>query len=412
MLKERKSSFIPYLLFLVWPFFALIYSTLNYNSKHFKNIVCLFSGFLGSTFYLSQQKNDAHYYGELLTRYHQIKDVSFIDFVLTLFTTNSPFEDQFYPILNYVISRFTDDFYILYTILGLLYGYLLSRNLDFIIKRANSTLSKNIVLFLICFFLLAPIWNIYNVRFWITAQYFFFFAIRYLYQKNIKLLLMALLSMLMHFSFILPCSLLVLYYLGGNRYWLYMIFFLTSIVLLKVEIEDILSLLPKDIGYADSKVLAYTADEYVKTSIINADNRIFIVKIRTQLLIILNTGLVIFLFFLTRKRLIQNEFTKSLFSYSILFFAISSALAVIPTMNRFVVVSTMFLMTLYICVFQEYNINKFAKGFSLLYVVPILLYCIVEIRVGLDFITTDTIILNPLVSWVFNHDIPLIKLIK
>lgn len=399
-------------MFFVWPFFTLIYSVFNYRSKYFKNIVWLASGFFGSTFYLSEKRNDAHYYRDLLVKYHQIHDIDFFEFVATLFSKKSHFEDQFYPILNYLVSRFTDNFYILYTILGLMYGYFLSRNLDFIIQRTKSTLNRNALWLILFFFFLAPIWNLYNVRFWLTVHYFFFFAIRYLNKKDLKYLILASLSIMMHFSFVFPCILLILYHIIGNRYWIYMFLFFFSLVFLKIEVGDILSLLPRNIGYADSKIIAYTTEDYVTSSIENADNRIWLVKIRTSLLIYLNLVLVMFLFIFNRKRLIVNEFNKSLFSFSILFFAMSSFLVVIPTMDRFIVVSTMFLVTLYFLVFQEYNINKFAKGFSLIYIAPIVLYCLVEIRIGMEMISTDTIILNPLISWLFNHDTSLIQLIK
>jgi hypothetical protein len=412
MSKEKNRLILPYIYFLVWPIFSLIFSFLNYRSKYFKNIVLLTCGFFGSTFYLNSKRNDAHYYRDLLSNYYNNRDISFFDFTKYLFSDNSHFEDQLYPLFNFIVSRFTDNFYILYTILGLIFGYLLSRNLDFIISKTNGKINKNAIWFLILIFFLAPIWNLYNVRFWITVHFFFFFAIRYLYSKNIKLLLLSLLSITMHFSFIFPCGLLVLYHFLGNRYWIYMFIFIISFIFLNIELNDILKFLPKDIGYADSKIVAYTADDYVKTAVKNSDNRIWIVKIRTNLLVYMNLIFIFILFLFFRRRLIENEFTKSLFSFAILFFAASSFLIVIPTMDRFVIVSSMFLATFYFLVIQNYTFSKSAKSLMLFFNIPIILYCVVEMRIGLEFISTDMIFLNPLISWFFPHDVSLLELVK
>jgi hypothetical protein len=409
---EKNNKVSAYFLFFCSPLFALILGCLNYRASYFKNLVWLACGFFGSTFYLSETRNDAHHYRDLLSSYYQNRDIGLLEFTKYIFSEKSHFEDQFYPLLNYLVSRFTDNFYILYAILGLIYGYFLSRNLDFIIQRVNGKISKNAIWLLILFFFLAPIWNLYNVRFWITVQYFFFFAVRYLYTRDIKYLLTSLLAVMMHFSFIFPCALLVLYHILGNKYWIYLILFVMSLVFVKIDIVDILQFLPKDVGYADSKVVAYTADDYVKTAVKNMDNRIWIVKIRTNMLIYMNLISISILFLFFRKKVVSNEFTKSLFSFGILFFAASAMLMIIPTMDRFVIVSSMFLATLYFLIIQSFSRNRYIKSLSIIYIIPVLLYAIVELRIGLAFISTNTILLNPFLVWFFKPDISLLDIIK
>ncbi|MBK8502220.1 MAG: hypothetical protein IPL46_08435 [Saprospiraceae bacterium] len=81
LLNNRWSA---YLLFLIWPFFSVIYAVVNYRSPWAKNIIWLFSGFFGFTFVISNEGMDANSYRSYLEYLYE-SDITFSEYFVGVY---------------------------------------------------------------------------------------------------------------------------------------------------------------------------------------------------------------------------------------------------------------------------------------------------------------------------------------
>src|SRR5699024_4937329 len=109
---------------------------------------------------------------------------------------------------------------------------------------------------LTCFILTIPLWNITSFRMWTAAHIFIYGLLPYLYEGQKKGLVIATLSILMHFSFIVPVGVLFAYLLLGNRLTIYFMFFITTFFATEVNIATFNNLIE---NYAPEIVQERTA---------------------------------------------------------------------------------------------------------------------------------------------------------
>src|SRR5699024_6903270 len=93
------------------------------------------------------------------------------------------------------------------------------------------------LLLLICFTLVNPIWHFSTFRMWTAAHIFIYGLLPFVFEGKKRGGAIASLSVLVHFSFIVPVGLLLSYTLLGNRLTLYFIFFLSTLFISEINIE-------------------------------------------------------------------------------------------------------------------------------------------------------------------------------
>ena len=220
-----------YIMFLLWPSLALIFAFVNYCKKSSKNILWLFCGFYGYNLVISNELMDANRYRDLFLFYRASSSVN-LDYVLNVFGTSATRTDFFFPLISYFLSRFTAEPRILFLCLGLIFGFFYSRNIWYIIEKSGRPINPTALTFLVTFSLIAPFWSINGFRFY-TAFHIFIFGLLHYFAENKKYyLLISLAAFLVHFSFLFPAAVLLLFILLGKRTKVYSIIFLLSFLIL------------------------------------------------------------------------------------------------------------------------------------------------------------------------------------
>ncbi|MBK8622501.1 MAG: EpsG family protein [Saprospiraceae bacterium] len=256
-----------YISFFIWPFFSLIYALGNIKSNFTKNIVWFFCAFFGYTFIISNPEMDANRYQEKLILLYGLRDVPFYDLLIEPYHNKGIYSgtDIYSHLITLIISRFTNDFRILFAIVGFIYGYFFSRNIfyifDFIRNHKLQLLAVSSLL-LLAFIL--PFWNINGYRFYTAAHVFLFGILRIVVEKRYRYIWLCLIVPLIHFSFLFPVAVLLFYLIFRNRFSSLCSCFACFLVFTELDPKTINERAELAPVFMQNKVMGYTRGEYVK----------------------------------------------------------------------------------------------------------------------------------------------------
>jgi hypothetical protein len=402
--RAKSNAWLAFASFLVWPFFSLVYAIANWRTPWAKNIVWLFCGFFGFTFVISNEGIDASRYSSYLLELNKL-DLPFLEY-LSKINSGELYGrgDYLEPIIRYLVSTFTVDYRILFLVFGLIMGYFLSRNIWTILSLGGDRIKHQAIPYLSMFVILVPFWQINGFRFW-TATHIFIFAVIQLYlYRNYKLALwMLALSYLTHLAFIFPISILLIFNLVPKKFWIFFALLFSSLVLVKLELGFFISLIPENMTGPQLEVAkGYLLEEYVtnKAKAVKALNwyaryqsfpvYLFVVFMSILLLI-------------RRKQLLSNEFIRNIFYYGLMLFCVTNMINVIPSTGRFYTLSYMCIFGALFLIAQNVKISRGLQFINYTSAVFIILFILIQIRVGLQFIGPGSIFYNPLFGWALEN---------
>ncbi|MDH3752103.1 MAG: hypothetical protein OEU40_16090 [Gammaproteobacteria bacterium] len=239
IMKNKKTQGLASLV-AISPFAALVVGLLNPRDQASRNLVWVFVIFYGAVFYLPDWSgsDSVRYLAQLKWMYWS--DFTLDDLMHSIYLR----QDVYQPVITFLISRFTDQAWVLFGVFGILLGYVYSRNIWFLIDRVGNRQSAVIVFLIIAFAMDVSIGSgINGVRFW-TACHVFVFGILYFSDgRNRKYLFVALLTPLIHFSFILPCALLLLFFAVKRFGTAIYVFFVASFLVSQLDLAVVKSIM-------------------------------------------------------------------------------------------------------------------------------------------------------------------------
>jgi hypothetical protein len=400
-------------LFFIWPLATLYISLRNYKQDWSKNMFWLFCIFFGYTFIIAGEGGgDSNRYAQRFIEYAH-SDLNLKDLWSSFYSATEDSKlDIVLSLINYSVSRITDNPSILFAVFGLIFGYFYSRNMWYLLDRINGNLTGIVSLFLLTFALFNPIWNINGFRFNAAAQIFLYGTLPYLLEGKTKRLIWAGVSILVHFSFLFSVAILILFVLVKNRLHIYLIFFLITSFIKEINIQSMQSvfLLLPDIFH--SKVNAYTNLDYAESAQISVQSLNWYVAYLDKMIKWVIYAIVIFIYLFGRKILKERRDMTTLLCYSLLLFGFTNIFSFVPSGGRFFMVGYTFMFaffTIFIANFPS------IKGWTLVKALStplLLLFCIVALRWGMDYFGLMTVIGNPLTAVYYSDSIPLIIGIK
>ncbi len=401
--QRLSNKWNAYILFLVWPFFSLVYAVLNYRSPWAKNVAWFFSGFFGYTFVISNEGMDANRYRSRLIELHA-SDLSFLDFLSGVYSGIYGRGDYLEPTLRYLVALFTDDYRVLFAIFGLVIGYFFSRNIWFLIEESQGKIKAIALPFLIMFIFLVPFWLINGFRFWTASHIFVYAVIQLLYYKNTKVGLICLFfAVFTHVAFLVPLGILIAYILMPKNAWFFLLFLLVSILFLQLELSFFINLIPKSIMSDEFPVVAnYLNEEYAFTRKLEVQDLKWYAKYR-NVPIYIYTLLSSLVFLGFRVKMTNNQGWAHIHYFGILLFSFVGVLNVIPSAARFFSVAYLFIFGAYFLMVQNVKMNTFSQWLFLSSFIFFLLPIAIQIRIGMDFMGPGTLIFNPLFSWALEN---------
>lgn len=409
---QRREELYFYFSFLIWPFGTLLLSLKNWRKSLSQNVFWLFCVFFGFTFVIAEEGGaDSARYAAWLAQYAH-SEMNLKELWQSFYADSSGYVDILQPLVTYLVSRFTDNPVILFTVFGLIFGYFYSRNIWLILGKIESKVTIILFIYVLTFALINPIWNINGFRMWTAAQIFLYGVLIYLLEGKSKGLIWATVSVFVHFSFILPVSALIMFYFIKNKINLYLVFFIITSFIKELDlgfVRDSLSFLP---GFLQTRVSGYTNLEYAEFRADRQELGNWYIKYSATgiKLVVYATAISIHVFCL--KYLEQRKALLSLFCFSLLIYSLANIFSLVPSGGRMIVVANTFMYAFLVIFFAD---NYGARRLNILkyLTMPVLLlFCVVSLRTGMDYFGLMTIIGNPVLAVIYTEAIPLIEQIK
>jgi len=379
-----------FLLFIIWPFLALVSALSNYRQKEAKNIVYLFLIYYGFTYVIGQEGMDASEYVRRLQLNATLPFSDFFKIVGGLYSSDNSV-DIVEPFISFVISRFTNQHYFLFGTYAALFGFFYLKSINLLHDLHKDNRGWNSGIFLIYFILIIPITSINGFRMWTAAWIFFYGAYNVILFRDKRYILVTLGACSVHWSFLIANVVLVLFYFLGNRNMIYFPLAISSFILPNALSSLFHSMSLKLGGALQNRYSGYTEEEYVLGQQESWQNASWFMSLSKDLIFYYLIFAVILIFLMHRK-IMNGRSEKNLFGFLLLFLSFTNFAKAIPNFGtRFQIIFMLFA-TLYIFIYFLKIPGDKISIISLAGLFPMALYTAVEFRIGSEGIN----------SWIFS----------
>jgi len=409
---RRQEGLNYYISFLVWPFGVMLAALRHWERPWSKNVFWIFCIFFGFTFIIAKEgSDDASRHAAVFIDYAR-SDLTMRELWSSFYSVGSKYVDIVQPLTMYLVSRITNNPSILFAVFGLIFGYFYSRNIWYVLGQMKGKITGIVVLYILTFALFIPIWVIGNFRMWAAAQVFVFGTLPYLLESNNKRLIWSVVSVFFHFSFLFPVVILLLFVLLRDKLHIYFVFFIVTAFIKEINllwVDSVLSFLPDIFG---SKISGYANPLTAEIIRIESQSYNWYIQYYGEAIQLVVYIFVLFVYFFSRKILKDFPDLFTLFCFSLLFYGCANIISLVPSGGRFILVGNTFMFTFFIIFMTLLPKIKGLRVLELLTVPALLFFCIVALRVGMDYYGLMTIFGNPFIA-LFNIDsYPLISGIK
>lgn len=334
-----------YLMAFLAPFLAAVLAFMRPRDPVARNVIWIFVVYFGAAFYIeADSTSDSVRYAEWLALMHQ-GWYGFRELFGQFFAEGSRYQDVYQPLLTFLVSRLTDQHWLLFASFGVLFGYVYTRNVWFLIDRMPSRMGPLLVLLISAYAFHVDIGaGLNGVRMWTALHIFVFGFLHYRATGDRKFLLILLLTPLVHFSFWLPVGVFIGFFLvrqfGLSIYG----FFLVSYVGAALELGTVQALM----GYLplpiEERAAGYIAMAESNPSVMEDRQASAIWFLRW------NHWMLASFFFLTaswmvwRGCLLRKGLIRDLLVFGMLLYGAINMVSYIPSLGRFYNLAEMILL--------------------------------------------------------------------
>ena len=410
---ERKFSLI---LFLIWPFFSIIYAIRNYRAIWAKDLVWFFVIFFGFTLTIiladsDEQSDGSRYRDKFVAMAGQ--QVNFDNISVLFYDVDSQVLDVIETIVIFTVSRFTDNYHVLFAVFGLILGYFYSRNIWYLIDRAGKGITTENIPIILTFAFVVGFWEINGFRFWTATHIFLFGALPYLFEGKKSHLGFAIVAVFMHFSFILPLLVLGFHIITGKRTSLYFVLFILTFFVKELNLTQLGEFLtanlpeiflPRVKGYVNEGYASEMYEIYAK-----ANWYVVFYQLALKWSI---ASLMAGIFFYGKAFLKANKNFDSLFSFALLLYSVANIFSLVPSGGRFLALSNLFALAFIFFYIQYAPKTKTIKRLTSLAVPALLLYATVALRIGIQDMGILCIVGNPILRIFINAEVTVLEVLK
>jgi EpsG family len=225
------SVIYGWLLFIAWPFGVLLLSANNFSNKGYRFFILLFFAFFGYTFINNNPGLDS-YVHKLKFEDVAKKPTSELYVILNDFVNFQGDElDIYVPIVNFVVSRFTNDSGFVFALHALVFGFFYLKCIAFLYDEFKGKINKNAMLFMILFATLYSVHQINAVRYYTAIWIWTYGALHILSKRDLRFLVYCLAASLVHFGITPMTGVLLIFYILGPRNNIYVpLVFITFII--------------------------------------------------------------------------------------------------------------------------------------------------------------------------------------
>jgi len=361
-----KDNF-KYLILLIWPFGAFLFSLTDITSKSSRVIFFIFCLLFGLSFIPKNQTADSYsYYLEFIQNgnltLNNLKNI-YLDY----FSFDGSQRDLYSITMVFIVTRFSDNYHLLFFAYSLIFTYFYISAFGFMLK--DNYFRQTIVCLLLAFLFTFsnPVFNINGVRFWTAAWIAVYGIFKIVVDKNYKYYLLFAIIPLIHISFfslvfVLVAVLLLIRY---EKMWI-IIFFISFFS--GMFVQELL------INYLDvfPKMFQYTINEYASNIALMEKT-----KISEKLplyAIILNRlpfyylNLLVGILIIYRKKLDLSDSGKNVFIMTLILFSFVNFIYYIPSLgDRYLALTIPFLTILWLRICNDKKIKWLVYAIPLVY---------------------------------------------
>ncbi|MDN3555230.1 EpsG family protein [Halomonas maura] len=380
-------NLIIYASSLIAPFIMVVLSLLYPKDPASRNVIWIFVVYYGTVFFIANGSGaDSVRHAAWLEYMHQ-GDMSLGELTSLLFAEGSQYQDIYQPLVTFFVSLFTGSHAVLFATFGVLFGYVYSRNVWFLIDRVPGSGNLLLLFLLVAFAFQVNIGSSLNgVRMGTALHVFAYGVMHYLSTGNRKFIIVMFLSTLVHFSLWLPCVVLVLYFfirhLGMGIYC----FFLVSLVMTNLDISIVKTLISYFPIPIDERASSYINAAAVNPDImaLRGESLAWFLKINqtlTSIFFVTSASWMIWRGVLNDKGLI-----RSLLLLGMLLYGVINLLNYIPSLGRFYNLAGMLLLASVILYLATSNRQKmFDNAFFSMLALLLIIDLALAVRLMLGF---------------------------
>jgi hypothetical protein len=401
MYKYFKENLFIWTIFVLSPIVSLFIALKTFRAPWVKNVLWAFIVFYGVNFVIYDDMMDANRYAEKLTNLHRTEITADNFFGLFFSDEESSYLDFAAPVTTFIISRFTENYAVLFGTYAFIFGFFYSRNIWFLLDRTSDRLKWPAIILFVLICLVVPFWSINGFRFWTASQVFLYGMLPYVFEeKRKKNLLLAASAMLFHFSFIAPLCIVFFSYAYTKNLTVLFYVFLGSMFFTVVELKPLQDFLMSHApDFLHKKLSTYVNEDYAENIEQAASTTKWFVLLKSQVIQFFAFFLLAFTFIFHRNFIKANPALLRSY-YLILYLVIGINLfCAIPSFGRFLLPNYYLTFCFAFFLVQNYA-EKFIWLKRIVYLASplLLLYVVYTLRIGFQTINVLVITGNPILS--------------
>lgn len=379
------------------PIIGLVYALIQPHKREARTLIVMFFAFVGfCTLYENSGIDTNRIVEQFLMACNQ-QDVSLYGFYKLQPESNQV--DIYLTALSWLCSRFFSNPHLYLAIVVGLMGSVLAANFAFVYNRYYT---KGIGHLLLILLLLVPQAVFYPHRWWMAMQVFLFGALPLVYDNSYKRIYFCFLTVLIHFSYIYLCVLLIAYiFLPKRSLSIYMVLFYISLFMSNFDFGSVIPYLEQVSDMqAIGRTTMYMQEYEVENNFLFKSSKIFFNIAKAILFIVMY---------------LQSDWAKKhnkVFCFTLLFASFAQFASLNAVGYRFVDFGN-FVVVIFFIYFlatnTSKNVEKWFKWLS-----PVFAYYIIyQIRGILDCISLQDLLIGDYITmWFTDDNISVLNYIK
>lgn len=368
--KESKQDVgVKILLFILSPVLGLIYSLRSLNTKSSYRIVFLFCLVFGMSFTVpdvrTEMSMDGISYRIDFEQYSTISTKDFKEILINYFKFDDGEKDIYFCTIAYVVSRFTQNYHILFFIFAAVFAFFQLKSLRYLTNsdRYDFSLLCFIITF---FFLFNQIYNINGARFWTASWIAVYSCFKIFKEEKYRFIFLLFLTPFFHGSFVFMLGVVLLSLCTKKYINFWTTFFLFSIFFSSISVNLIqkhLDILP---SFLSHMAAAYVDEDYLLQR--NVGTGFYWVRLLFDGLLGVYINILIICLITVRKKILRTD-DKALYQFTLVFMSVVNFVMAVPSLGvRFREVGFSFLAFLWL------NHLARRKYDLIMYVLPIVFF--------------------------------------
>ena len=410
-----KVSRFQVIFFLLWPFGMLIHSLNHYHASWAKTIFWLFCIYFGFVFIYADPSvkggaDSSRYAAHLIQLYEH--HTSFSQLTGQFYRDGANL-DVYGPLVTWLVAFFTNDPRFLFALFAAVFGFFYAQNIWMVLHHIDKRIGWVLLIFILTFAFVNPLWKINGVRFWTASQIFVYGILMYFLKNERKGLFWCGSAIFVHFSFVFPIFVLLLWFLIPKNATIFLVFYLMTAFLFEVDISQLRNVLSDNLPpIFQPRIEGYMGDNYAQAYMNQYHNRSWhIIFSRYSFRWV--TYLWIFTAFVTRRKWKQEmPLLYSMFAFALLMGGFVNIIANMPSGGRFASLANAPFYALFIVLLGSRQISwnlDFLKKVSAAFLAFSVL---MGIRMAFDYIGVFTVVGNPCFAFPYDSQLPFIDFIK